>query len=98
MSIFRSDECFLYRAEDGIGGVRRYRELGDVYKRQPYVGVFYAVSGALALLPPGIPADDREAISEALGAPVIETTIGGSRVPGTPVPYTHLTLPTSSYG
>jgi translation initiation factor 6 len=49
----------------------------------PYVGVFCAVSDALALLPPGIPADDHEAISEALGAPVIEATVGGSRVLGT---------------
>ncbi|OIR12578.1 MAG: hypothetical protein BEU05_03050 [Marine Group III euryarchaeote CG-Bathy2] len=49
----------------------------------PYVGVFCAVSEAVALLPPGIPADDREAISEALGAPVIEATVGGSRVLGT---------------
>ncbi|MEC7930577.1 MAG: translation initiation factor IF-6 [Candidatus Thermoplasmatota archaeon] len=49
----------------------------------PYVGVFCAVSDALALLPPGIPADDRESISETLGAPVIEATVGGSRVLGT---------------
>jgi translation initiation factor 6 len=49
----------------------------------PYVGVFCAVSDALALLPPGIPANDRAAISEALGAPVIEATVGGSRVLGT---------------
>lgn len=49
----------------------------------PYVGVFCAVSEAVALLPPGIPADDREAIAEALGAPVVEATVGGSRVLGT---------------
>ena len=49
----------------------------------PYVGVFCAVSDALALLPPGIPANDRETIAEALDAPVVEATIGGSRVLGT---------------
>ena len=49
----------------------------------PYSGVFCATNDSLTLIPPGIPEDDMEAISEALGTTVEVTTIGGSSVLGT---------------
>ena len=58
----------------------------------PYSGVFCATNDLVTLVPPGIPDDDMEAISEALGTKVEVITIGGSSVS---VSYTHLTLPTS---
>ena len=49
----------------------------------PYSGVFCATNDLLTLIPPGIPEDDMEAISEALGTKVEVITIGGSSVLGT---------------
>ena len=49
----------------------------------PYSGVFCATNDLLTLIPPGIPEDDMEAISEALGTTVRVITIGGSSVLGT---------------
>ena len=49
----------------------------------PYAGVFCSTNDNLTLVPPGIPADDMEAISEALGTKLEITTLGGSRVLGT---------------
>ena len=49
----------------------------------PYVGVFCTTNEVLTLIPPGIPKDDVEAISGALGTTVEPVTIGGSRVVGT---------------
>jgi len=49
----------------------------------PYLGVFCASNDLLTLLPPGIPNDDMEAISEALGTKIEVITIGGSSVLGT---------------
>ena len=49
----------------------------------PYVGVFCTTNEVLTLIPPGIPKDDVEAISGALGTTVESVTIGGSRVVGT---------------
>ncbi len=49
----------------------------------PYSGVFCASNDLLTLLPPGIPEDDMEAISEALGTKIEVITIGGSSVLGT---------------
>ena len=49
----------------------------------PYAGVFCATNDVLTLIPPGIPKDDTEAISDALGTTVEPVTIGGSRVVGT---------------
>ena len=49
----------------------------------PYSGVFCATNDFLTLIPPGIPEDDMEAISEALGTAVEVVTIGGSSVLGT---------------
>ncbi|MDG1544824.1 MAG: translation initiation factor IF-6 [Candidatus Poseidoniia archaeon] len=49
----------------------------------PYAGVFCATNDNLTLVPPGIPADDMEAISEALGTKLEVITLGGSRVLGT---------------
>ena len=60
----------------------------------PYAGVFCTTNDILTLIPPGIPKDDIDAISDALGTTVESVTIGGSRVA---VSYTHLTLPTTPY-
>ena len=49
----------------------------------PYSGVFCATNDVLTLVPPGIPKDDMESISEALDTKVEVITIGGSRVVGT---------------
>ena len=49
----------------------------------PYSGVFCATNDLLTLIPPGIPEDDMDAISEALGTKVEVITIGGSSVLGT---------------
>ena len=49
----------------------------------PYAGVFCATNDFLTLVPPGIPEDDMEAISEALGTKLEAVTLGGSRVLGT---------------
>lgn len=49
----------------------------------PYSGVFCATNDVLTLVPPGIPKDDMESISEALNTRVEVLTIGGSRVVGT---------------
>ena len=49
----------------------------------PYSGVFCATNDLVTLVPPGIPEDDMEAISEALGTEVEVITIGGSSVLGT---------------
>ena len=49
----------------------------------PYAGVFCATNDFLTLVPPGIPEDDMEAISEALGTKLETVTLGGSRVLGT---------------
>ena len=49
----------------------------------PYSGVFCTTNDSLTLIPPGIPEDDMEAISEALGTVVEVVTIGGSSVLGT---------------
>ena len=49
----------------------------------PYAGVFCCTNDNLTLVPPGIPADDMEAISEALGTKLEIITLGGSRVLGT---------------
>ena len=49
----------------------------------PYSGVFCATNDLLTLIPPGIPEDDMEAISEALGTTIRVITIGGSSVLGT---------------
>lgn len=49
----------------------------------PYSGVFCTTNDVLTLVPPGIPKDDLESISEALGTKVEVITIGGSRVVGT---------------
>ena len=49
----------------------------------PYSGVFCATNDLVTLVPPGIPDDDMEAISEALGTKVEVITIGGSSVLGT---------------
>ena len=49
----------------------------------PYCGVFCATNDLLTLIPPGIPEDDMEAISEALGTSIEVVTIGGSSVLGT---------------
>ena len=49
----------------------------------PYSGVFCATNDLVTLIPPGIPEDDMEAISEALGTEVEVITIGGSSVLGT---------------
>jgi translation initiation factor 6 len=49
----------------------------------PYSGVFCATNDNLTLIPPGIPEDDMQAISEALGTKIEIITIGGSSVLGT---------------
>ena len=49
----------------------------------PYSGVFCATNDLVTLVPPGIPDDDMEAISEALGTKVEVITIGGCSVLGT---------------
>ena len=49
----------------------------------PYSGVFCATNDLVTLVPPGIPDDDMEAISEALGTKVEVITIGGSSFLGT---------------
>ena len=49
----------------------------------PYSGVFCATNDSLTFIPPGIPSDDMEAISEALGSRIEVVTIGGSSVLGT---------------
>ena len=49
----------------------------------PYSGVFCATNDSLTFIPPGIPSDDMEAISEALGTRIEVVTIGGSSVLGT---------------
>ena len=49
----------------------------------PYSGVFCATNDSLTFIPPGIPRDDMEAISEALGTRIEVVTIGGSSVLGT---------------
>ncbi len=49
----------------------------------PYAGVFCATNEVLTIVPPGIPNDDMEAISEALETTVEAITVGGSRVVGT---------------
>ena len=49
----------------------------------PYSGVFCATNDSLTFIPPGIPSDDMEAISEALGTRIEVVTIGGSSVIGT---------------
>ena len=49
----------------------------------PYSGVFCATNDLLTFIPPGIPSDDMEAISEALGTRIEVVTIGGSSVLGT---------------
>tara|TARA_B100000029_G_scaffold436458_1_gene451092 strand:+ start:944 stop:1621 length:678 start_codon:yes stop_codon:yes gene_type:complete len=49
----------------------------------PYSGVFCATNDVLTLIPPGIPKDDMETISEALGTTIRVITIGGSSVLGT---------------
>ena len=49
----------------------------------PYSGVFCATNDLLTLIPPGIPEDDMEAISDALGTKIGVITIGGSSVLGT---------------
>ena len=49
----------------------------------PYSGVFCATNDSLTFIPPGIPSDDMEAISEALGTRIEVITIGGSSVLGT---------------
>ena len=49
----------------------------------PYAGVFCTTNDVLTIVPPGIPKDDMEAISEALETTVEVITIGGSRVVGT---------------
>ncbi len=49
----------------------------------PYSGVFCTTNDVLTIVPPGIPQDDMEAISEALETTVEVITIGGSRVVGT---------------
>ena len=49
----------------------------------PYAGIFCATNDELTLVPPGIPADDREAVAEALGTTVVEVTVGGGRLLGT---------------
>mgnify|MGYP003322041995 CR=1 FL=1 len=48
-----------------------------------YAGVFCATNDNLTLVTPGIPTDDMEAISEALGTKLEIITLGGSRVLGT---------------
>ena len=49
----------------------------------PYSGVFCATNDILTLVPPGLPKDEMEYISEALDTRVEVITIGGSRVVGT---------------
>ena len=49
----------------------------------PYAGVFCATNDSLTLVPPGIPKDDMEELSEALGTKLEIITLGGSRVLGT---------------
>ena len=49
----------------------------------PYAGVFCATNDNLTLVPPGIPKDDMEELSEALGTKLEIITLGGSRVLGT---------------
>ena len=49
----------------------------------PYAGVFCATNDNLTLVPPGIPEDDMEELSEALGTKLEIITLGGSRVLGT---------------
>ena len=49
----------------------------------PYAGVFCATNDNLTLVPPGIPEDDMNAMSEALGTELEIITLGGSRVLGT---------------
>ena len=49
----------------------------------PYAGVFCATNDNLTLVPPGIPEDDMEELSEALGTRLEIITLGGSRVLGT---------------
>jgi translation initiation factor 6 len=48
----------------------------------PYSGVFCATNDALTLIPPGIPENDMQAISEALNTQSEVITIGGSSVLG----------------
>ena len=49
----------------------------------PYAGVFCATNDNLTLVPPGIPEDDMEELSEALSTKLEIITLGGSRVLGT---------------
>ena len=49
----------------------------------PYAGVFCATNDHLTFLPPGIPQDDIQDISEALSTKIEIITVGGSSVLGT---------------
>ncbi len=49
----------------------------------PYSGVFCATNDNLTFVPPGIPEDDMQAISDALNTEIEVITVGGSSVLGT---------------
>lgn len=49
----------------------------------PYAGVFSATNDKLTFLPPGIPEDDMDDISQALSTEIEIVTVGGSSVLGT---------------
>ena len=72
-------EIFFFQAEDGIRDLVRSRGLGDVYKRQPMFTSLNVVRMALL----ACDCNRRSAI------------LARRRDIGTPVSYTHLTLPTS---
>lgn len=49
----------------------------------PYSGVFCVTNDSVTLVPPGIPSDDMDSVSEALGTKISVVTVGGSSVLGT---------------
>ena len=76
----------FFQAEDGIRDLVRSRGLGDVYKRQtlPFTKVALRTFGSFELA----------AVLTTEGALVAQVMRASARS-GTPVSYTHLTLPTS---
>ena len=69
---------FFFQAEDGIRDAQESRGLGDVYKRQ-----VHRQGG-----------DGRQNCDEPLMTDILMPALSPTMEEGTPVSYTHLTLPT----
>ena len=70
---------FFFQAEDGIRDLVRSRGLGDVYKRQVYLGTILTV-------------DAKNSVAQAVSVNDAGHIV---KIGTEPVSYTHLTLPTS---